>query len=53
MPGNAAPQTGTSNRSTLQDVAREAGVGLATADHVFNQRPGVRPSALAPVGAAA
>jgi LacI family transcriptional regulator len=29
-------------RSTLQDVAREAGVSLATVDRVLNNRPGVR-----------
>jgi LacI family transcriptional regulator len=29
-------------RTTLQDVAREAGVSLATADRVLNSRPGVR-----------
>jgi LacI family transcriptional regulator len=28
-------------RATLQDVAREAGVSLATVDRVLNQRPGV------------
>ena len=28
-------------RSTLRDVAREAGVGLATVDRVLNRRPGV------------
>lgn len=28
-------------RATLQDVAREAGVGIATVDRVLNQRPGV------------
>jgi LacI family transcriptional regulator len=29
-------------RTTLQDVAREAGVSLATVDRVLNSRPGVR-----------
>ena len=29
-------------RTTLQDVAREAGVSLATVDRVLNRRPGVR-----------
>jgi LacI family transcriptional regulator len=41
---NNSPTTdpGTSNRPTLQDVARQAGVGLATVDRVLNERPGVR-----------
>ena len=29
-------------RATLQDVARTAGVSLATADRVLNRRPGVQ-----------
>ena len=29
-------------RATLEDVAREAGVSLATADRALNDRPGVR-----------
>jgi LacI family transcriptional regulator len=33
----------TDARATLQDVAREAGVGLATVDRVLNKRPGVHP----------
>eukprot|EP01036_Dinobryon_divergens_P051696 gene51696-69183_t len=33
---------GTSTRLTLEDVAREAGVSLATVDRVVNARPGVR-----------
>jgi LacI family transcriptional regulator len=36
-----APTAATGTRSTLQDVAREAGVGLATVDRVLNRRPGV------------
>lgn len=38
----AIVNTNPSARATLQDVAREAGVGLATVDRVLNQRPGVR-----------
>src|ERR1700676_3602060 len=36
-------------RVTLEDVAREAGVSLATADRVVNQRDGVRGQAIARV----
>jgi LacI family transcriptional regulator len=38
MPATANEQT---NRATLNDVAREAGVSLATVDRVLNKRPGV------------
>lgn len=31
-------------RATVHDVAREAGVSLATVDRVLNSRPGVRPA---------
>ena len=33
-----------SRRATVHDVAREAGVSLATVDRVLNSRPGVRPA---------
>lgn len=33
----------TSRRATVHDVARAAGVSLATVDRVLNNRPGVRP----------
>jgi LacI family transcriptional regulator len=36
-------------RATLEDVAREAGVSLATADRVVNQRDGVREQTIARV----
>ncbi|WP_062210678.1 LacI family DNA-binding transcriptional regulator [Aureimonas sp. AU12] len=38
--------------ATLRDVAREAGVSLATADRVVNRRPGVRAATIARVEAA-
>lgn len=39
-------------KSTLEDVAREAGVSLATVDRVVNRRPGVREKTVARVSAA-
>ncbi|MHB2169273.1 LacI family DNA-binding transcriptional regulator [Alsobacter sp. R-9] len=39
-------------RVTLEDVAREAGVSLATVDRVVNRRPGVREKTVARVEAA-
>ncbi|MDJ1158540.1 substrate-binding domain-containing protein [Chelatococcus sp. SYSU_G07232] len=39
-------------RVTLQDVAREAGVSLATVDRVLNRRPGVREKTAARVQSA-
>jgi LacI family transcriptional regulator len=39
----------TGRRATLEDVAREAGVSLATADRVVNQRDGVRERTIARV----
>ncbi len=35
-----------SKRATVHDVAREAGVSLATVDRVLNGRPGVRPATI-------
>ena len=39
-------------RATVHDVAREAGVSLATVDRVLNARPGVRPATAEKVEAA-
>jgi len=39
-------------RITIQDVAREAGVSVATVDRVLNRRPGVRPTTVQRVEAA-
>jgi LacI family transcriptional regulator len=39
-------------RATLEDVAREAGVSLATADRALNDRPGVRAATRARIAAA-
>ncbi|TCM51079.1 LacI family transcriptional regulator [Rhizobium sp. PP-F2F-G48] len=39
-------------RPTVQDVARHAGVSLASVDRVLNQRPGVRDKTIAKVEAA-
>lgn len=43
------PATILSGKVTLEDVAREAGVSLATADRVVNKRPGVRDRTVARV----
>ncbi|MFN8831839.1 MAG: substrate-binding domain-containing protein [Labrys sp. (in: a-proteobacteria)] len=43
---------GSSTRLTLEDVAREAGVSLATVDRVVNARPGVRDDTVERVQAA-
>ncbi len=45
-------EAGTVGRTTLEDVAREAGVSLATADRVVNRRDGVRAKTIARVEAA-
>lgn len=44
--------SGSIARVTLEDVAREAGVSLATVDRVINRRPGVRERTVARVEAA-
>ena len=46
----AAPQPAV--RATLEDVARAAGVSLATVDRVVNRREGVRAKTVARVEAA-
>jgi LacI family transcriptional regulator len=43
MTRSAPAHEGPGTRATLPDVARAAGVGLATVDRVLNQRPGVHP----------
>jgi LacI family transcriptional regulator len=48
----AAGETSHVGRSTLEDVAREAGVSLATVDRVVNRREGVREKTIARVEAA-
>ena len=40
------------SRPTVHDIAREAGVSLATVDRVLNARPGVREKTIAKVRAA-
>lgn len=42
-PPTGAPASDADRSARLQDVAREAGVSLATVDRVLNARPGVRP----------
>lgn len=44
--------TGNGRRATVHDVARAAGVSLATVDRVLNGRPGVRPQTAEKVDAA-
>jgi len=39
-------------RPTVNDIAREAGVSLATVDRVLNERPGVRPQTIVAVNEA-
>lgn len=48
----ANSETRFASRATLEDVAREAGVSLATADRVVNRRDGVREKTIARVEAA-
>jgi LacI family transcriptional regulator len=43
---------GNGRRATVHDVARAAGVSLATVDRVLNGRPGVRPQTAEKVDAA-
>jgi LacI family transcriptional regulator len=45
-------QTGVKRRATVHDVARAAGVSLATVDRVLNGRPGVRAATAEKVAAA-
>lgn len=44
--------THSNERATVHDLAREAGVSLATVDRVLNGRPGVRPATIEKVEAA-
>ena len=48
----AMGQTSPAGRATLEDVARTAGVSLATVDRVVNRREGVRAKTIARVEAA-
>ena len=43
---------GSDKRATVHDLARVAGVSLATVDRVLNRRPGVRPATISRVEAA-
>jgi LacI family transcriptional regulator len=43
-PGGVVAEKQLTRRATVHDVAREAGVSLATVDRVLNRRPGVRPA---------
>ena len=43
VPGVGLPEHVSARRATVHDVARKAGVSLATVDRVLNGRPGVRP----------
>ena len=45
-------EIGLRRRATVHDVARVAGVSLATVDRVLNARPGVRPATVEKVEAA-
>ena len=45
-------EEGARRRATVHDVARQAGVSLATVDRVLNGRPGVRPATAEKVDAA-
>jgi len=47
----AGGETGFAGRATLEDVARAAGVSLATVDRVVNRREGVREKTIARVEA--
>jgi LacI family transcriptional regulator len=48
----SSAETNHGGRATLEDVARAAGVSLATVDRVVNRRPGVRDKTIARVEAA-
>lgn len=50
--GSGVNETGLKRRTTVHDVARAAGVSLATVDRVLNGRPGVRARTAEKVAAA-